>query len=82
MNKLTIRIETTSPGKSILPWVALSRRGRQSVDTQLFALIGYPERELTKLTPQDRETARDTLEIAIRLLTSFEYIPIHEQAAD
>lgn len=72
---LTIRIENTSPTKSLLPWVTIARRGRQSADTQCFALLGYPKSELDKLTPAQREDARDALEFAVRTFSAFEYIP-------
>lgn len=75
MHKFATRIETSSAGKSLLPWVALIRRGRQSVSTQLVALIGAREEDLKQCAPAQREEARDALEMALRNLVAFEYMP-------
>ena len=77
-NNLRIRIEVSPPGKSILPWSAIMRRGRNTADSQLFAVAGYPENELLALNPAVTEEARERLEMAIRMLTAFEYIPNQE----
>ncbi|OGL65423.1 hypothetical protein A3B21_01760 [Candidatus Uhrbacteria bacterium RIFCSPLOWO2_01_FULL_47_24] len=80
--KFIVRIEINFSGKASLPWVAMSRRGRQLVESQCFALLGYPETELSKLQGADLESARDTLESALRLLSAFEYIPKDDTQTD
>lgn len=73
--KLRIRIETTPAQKTIFPWVAVTRPGRQSVDSFCFALIGYPGAEREKLQGATLEAAHDTITSALRHLGAFEYIP-------
>lgn len=75
ITKLTTHIETTALRKDILPWTALQRRGRHAVDTQLFALVGYPEKELRAKDKASQEAAYDQLQLLLRHLTAFEYIP-------
>lgn len=81
-SKLVSSIETTTPIKRLLPWVVINRHGRQSVESQFFALLGYSENDLLKLTPSEIEESRDALEFALRLTTSFEYIPKDESELD
>ncbi|GEM_PF-5453026 len=79
MQKLTIRIETTQATKMMLPWVALTRPGRQHVESQFFGLLGYPEHLLQSFDAAKLERSREALETALRLLSAFEYIPRDEQ---
>lgn len=80
--KLAIRIETSRAAKSLLPWIAVQRPGRQRVDSSCFALAGYPEAELASLDRRDLEHAREALEYTLRLLSAFEYIPRDDQALE
>ncbi|MBI2551769.1 hypothetical protein HYW17_00505 [Candidatus Uhrbacteria bacterium] len=75
MHKLSIRIETTPSGKPYLPWVTAVRRGRESSETQCFALLGCPEPELNQLPPSTQEHVSELIEFALKLFGAFEYIP-------
>lgn len=63
----------------MLPWVALTRPGRQHVESQFFGLLGYPEGLLQTFDSEQLERGREALETALRLLSAFEYIPRDEQ---